>query len=74
MSEQCQNPGTHKFTWPGKYESYICDIHLPKLRMVANAMGVYIQIRPLPEDEQWQCQQISDARQSALRQGEGGGE
>lgn len=61
MKQQCQNPGTHKYTWPGRDEAYVCDIHLPQLRAVANAIGLYIQIRPIPEEEQWQCSQITAA-------------
>lgn len=57
MSEQCQNPGAYKYTWPGRNEAHICELHVVKLRSVANAMGLYIQIRAVPEGERWQCDQ-----------------
>ena len=43
----CTNEGSHRFTWPGRDEAVICDTCLPKLRGVANAMGLYLQVRPM---------------------------
>ncbi len=43
----CENEGTNRFTWPGQDEAVICDDCLPKLRGVANAMGLHLQIQPL---------------------------
>jgi hypothetical protein len=57
MNEQCKNPGAFKFTWPGRDEAHICATCVEKLKAVAAAMGFYLQIREVPEEEQWQCQQ-----------------
>ncbi len=68
MSEQCQNPGTFKFTWPGRDEAYICASCVKNLKAIAAAMGLYLQIREVPEEEQRQCEQnvskkeLSDGR------------
>lgn len=45
----CENEAAFRFTWPGSDEAGICDDHVDKLRSVANAMGMYIQIIPLNE-------------------------
>jgi len=55
---QCPKPGAFKYTWPGRNESYICADHAEKLMAVASAMGLYLQIREVVEDEQWQCEQM----------------
>lgn len=62
---QCPNAGTHKFWWPGKDEQYICADHLKKLLAIAQAMGLHVPVRPipeaemfLPENQRWKCQQI----------------
>ena len=47
----CTEPGAYRFTWPGQDEAAICEKHVGKLRGVASAMGLYIQVVPLaPED------------------------
>lgn len=43
----CPNYAAYRFTWPGQDESFICDAHASKLRRVAQAMGMYIQLIPL---------------------------
>lgn len=58
MSEQCPNVGVYKYTWPGKNEALICELHVSQLRNIANTIGLHLQIRPVPEEEQWQCEQI----------------
>lgn len=62
MAEQCQNPGAFKFTWPGRNEAFICAECVEKLKSIAQAMGMYIQIRAIPEDEQWQCEQRANKK------------
>lgn len=42
----CDNPGAFRFTWPGRDEATICEEHAPKLRGVASAMGLYLQLIP----------------------------
>ena len=45
--ERCTNPADFMFSWPGKAPSFICNEHVPKLRAVANAMGMKVNIIPL---------------------------
>ena len=44
---QCTNLAVYRYTWPGKNEAYICEEHVGKLRAVAEAMGMYLQITPM---------------------------
>lgn len=44
---KCGMPVTHRYTWPGKNETYCCLIHAVQLRNVAAAMGLYLQLIPL---------------------------
>jgi hypothetical protein len=61
MSKQCKNPGTFKYTWPGRDESYICATCVEKLKAIAAAFGMYLQIRAVPEEEQSQCWQFVES-------------
>jgi hypothetical protein len=56
---KCQNSAFYRFTWPGQNESFICTEHVNKLRSVADAIGLPLQIIDLTHDEQMQhtCQQ-----------------
>ena len=47
----CPNDGAYRFTWPGQKEAHICEEHVAKLRGVANAMGLPLQIIPLTPAE-----------------------
>ena len=47
----CDNLANHRFTWPGRDESVICEEHIGKLRAVAQAIGLHLQIIPLSENE-----------------------
>lgn len=40
----CDQPGLYRFTWPGRDESFICEIHVHKLRGTAEALGLPLQI------------------------------
>lgn len=44
---ECKNEASYRYTWPGKDESVICEAHVGKLRSVAAAMGMYLQVLPL---------------------------
>ena len=59
MITTCDKPATHRFTWPGYDESFICKEHLPKLEAVAAALGLYLQIVELSEDSKETCRQKS---------------
>ena len=63
MSEEktCKNPARYRYTWPGDDESLICEKHVAKLAAVAEAMGLYLQIIPLSEEDlkmELNCKQI----------------
>ena len=45
--KNCENEGAYRFTWPGQDEEHICEEHAPKLRAVANAIGLHVQIIPI---------------------------
>lgn len=49
--QNCENEAAFKFTWPGKDESVICDVCVHKLRTVANAIGLHLQVRPLSVED-----------------------
>jgi hypothetical protein len=48
---QCDAPAAYRYTWPGHDEGFICEEHAPKLRAVAQAMGLYLQLIPVGDDE-----------------------
>lgn len=56
---RCENLGLYRFTWPGQDESFICESHVGKLRAVAAAMGLPLQIIPL---EDWELEDFEDAK------------
>lgn len=43
----CDAPASYRFTWPGNDEAFICEGHVAKLRGIANAMGMYLQVAAL---------------------------
>lgn len=43
----CENKAAYRFTWPGRDEAGICEQHSTKLRGVAHAMGMHVQLIPL---------------------------
>ncbi len=47
----CQNPGAYRFTWPGENEKTICEAHVGTLRGVSAAMGLHLQVIPLPQGD-----------------------
>lgn len=47
----CTEPSAYRFTWPGKDEAGICEKHAPQLRGIARAMGMYIQLIPLEQEQ-----------------------
>lgn len=48
--EGCECRPCYRFTWPGRDEAQICEVHSHKLRSVANAMGLHLQLIPLPAE------------------------
>ncbi len=55
--KQCGKVATHRFTWPGNDETFICKNHLFWVKQIVNAMGMYLQIIPLGTDIQKTCTQ-----------------
>lgn len=47
----CPNKASHRYTWPGRDESFICAEHVGRLTAVADAMGLHLQCVPLEEAE-----------------------
>ena len=46
----CGQDAIYRYTWPGRDEAFICEKHSKKLRAVADAMGLHLQLIPvLPE-------------------------
>ena len=45
--KDCENDAAFRFTWPGNDEAGICHEHAPKLKGVAEAMGLHLQLIPL---------------------------
>ena len=55
--KRCDKPAVRRFTWPGQDESFICQDHLPKLLGIVAAMGMHLQLVPLPDDTTETCKQ-----------------
>ena len=47
----CKEYASFRYTWPGKDESFICAQHSKVLLGIAQAMGTYIQLIPLTEQD-----------------------
>lgn len=61
MAEKtCKYQATHRFTWPGNDESFICRAHADWVRQVATAMGMHLQLIPLDDDADEMCRQKTD--------------
>lgn len=43
----CVQPPIYRFTWPGVGERVICAVHVARLRKVASAVGLDLQLIPL---------------------------
>lgn len=50
-SVNCRNYASDRYTWPGKDEAAICQSCAGKLRGVANAIGLHVQLIPLTDAE-----------------------
>jgi hypothetical protein len=48
--KNCLKEGAYRFTWTGHDEACICEEHSLKLRDIAGAMGLHLQLIPLKED------------------------
>jgi hypothetical protein len=53
----CENVAAFRYTWPGRDESFICHEHVVKLKGVAAAIGMHLQVIPVfTMDEK--CRQV----------------
>ncbi len=43
----CKCPAAYRFTWPGDDEVGVCEDHAPKMRTIANAIGLHLQLIPI---------------------------
>lgn len=54
----CENAAAYRYTWPGRDEAFVCEGHSHKLRAVADAMGLHLQLIKVPLGRHSQlCQQ-----------------
>lgn len=53
----CGKDAAYRYTWPGRDESFICGEHSRKLREVADAMGLPLQLIPVLPEQAPGCQQ-----------------
>lgn len=49
--KSCDRDAVARYTWPGRDETGICAEHVGKLRAVAEAMGLPLQIIPIMKKE-----------------------
>ena len=45
--KDCRAYANYRYTWPGRDESYVCEPHAAKVRAVAGAIGMHLQLIPL---------------------------
>lgn len=43
----CERPAAFRFTWPGRDEAGICEVHGPNMKDIAEAMGMHVRLIPL---------------------------
>ena len=48
---KCKNDAKFRYTWPGRDEAVCCEEHAYQIQAVSNAIGSYIQIIPLSEND-----------------------
>ena len=52
----CGQDAAYRYTWPGHNEAFICERHSEKLRAIADAMGLPLQLIQVPPEGMF-CQQ-----------------
>jgi hypothetical protein len=53
----CDKVASHRFTWPGNDEAFICENHQRQLKRVADTMGLHLQTISLGTGIQKTCTQ-----------------
>lgn len=59
-NEQCPCVASYRYTWPGRDEAFVCGEHVQKLRSVAAAMGLPLQIVELRINEAVEATKVPD--------------
>ena len=49
--QNCDREAAYLFTWPGEDQAGICEACAPKLRGVASAIGLHVQLIPMTTSE-----------------------
>ena len=49
--KDCENPPSHRYTWPGKGEAHICLLCAMKVQGLADAIGLPLQFIPLTAED-----------------------
>lgn len=49
--KDCPDPPALRFTWPGQDEAAICVVHAIQLNLIADAMGLHLQLIPLTAED-----------------------
>ena len=70
---KCDQQALFRYTWAGRDESYCCLEHAQQIQGIAQAMGYYVQLIPLSEEEQMKasCSQEMRANAAAYRKARG---
>lgn len=55
--EICGKVATHRFTWPGNDETFICENHLSWMKQIVAAMSMHLQIIDIRPDISKTCTQ-----------------
>jgi hypothetical protein len=63
IEKTCDEHASYRYTWPGRDESFICAQCAERLRRIADAMGLYLQLIPLMPGTET-CQQKRRAARS----------
>lgn len=50
-NNKCGAPAMFRYTWPGKDETVCCALCAMKLQNIAQAIGLYLQMIPLSEED-----------------------
>jgi hypothetical protein len=49
----CGERAAFRYTWPGNDESEICALHAEKVRAIAKAIDLHLQLVPLEPEHEW---------------------
>jgi len=62
---KCGNKADFRYTWPGRCEEGACTEHSVGLIAIANALGFFLQLIPVSENEDRTCgQYVKDSEET----------